>query len=135
MATPAPAYKRHRFPPAVIAHAVWLYLRFDGASLTELDPADRMHDRAGGVLIEAVRPGSTADRHGLEPGDVIRTIDQVAVAMPDDLMTRVRGPEGALAITLKRRGQTHFLVLPSAGAEGLRGDPAWGDRVEGGQDG
>ena len=23
-----PSYKRHRFAPAVIAHAVWLYLRF-----------------------------------------------------------------------------------------------------------
>ena len=22
------SYKRHRFPPAVIAHAVWLYFRF-----------------------------------------------------------------------------------------------------------
>jgi putative transposase len=21
-------YKRHRFPPAIIAHAVWLYFRF-----------------------------------------------------------------------------------------------------------
>jgi putative transposase len=24
----APAYKRHRFPPAIVAHAVWLYFRF-----------------------------------------------------------------------------------------------------------
>ena len=28
MSDSAPSYKRHRFPPAVIAHAVWLYLRF-----------------------------------------------------------------------------------------------------------
>ncbi len=26
--TRAPGYKRHRFPPAIIAHAVWLYFRF-----------------------------------------------------------------------------------------------------------
>src|SRR4051794_15069882 len=25
---PAPSYKRHRFPPAIIGHAVWLYYRF-----------------------------------------------------------------------------------------------------------
>jgi putative transposase len=25
---PAPTYKRHRFPPEIIAHAVWLYFRF-----------------------------------------------------------------------------------------------------------
>jgi len=26
--TSAPSYKRHRFPPAIIAHAVWRYFRF-----------------------------------------------------------------------------------------------------------
>jgi len=25
--TLSPSYKRHRFPPAIIAHAVWLYFR------------------------------------------------------------------------------------------------------------
>jgi len=24
----APSYKRHRFPPEIITHAVWLYCRF-----------------------------------------------------------------------------------------------------------
>jgi putative transposase len=28
MSQAVPCYKRHRFPPALIAHAVWLYLRF-----------------------------------------------------------------------------------------------------------
>ena len=28
MSVTVPSYKRHRFPPAIIAHAVWLYLRF-----------------------------------------------------------------------------------------------------------
>ena len=28
VAAPMPCYKRHRFAPAIIAHAVWLYLRF-----------------------------------------------------------------------------------------------------------
>lgn len=28
MSTTMPSYKRHRFPPAIIARAVWLYLRF-----------------------------------------------------------------------------------------------------------
>ena len=28
MSTTVPSYKRHRFAPAIIAHAVWLYLRF-----------------------------------------------------------------------------------------------------------
>ena len=28
MTLPSISYKRHRFPPAIIAHAVWLYYRF-----------------------------------------------------------------------------------------------------------
>lgn len=28
MSQPCVSYKRHRFPPAIIAHAVWLYFRF-----------------------------------------------------------------------------------------------------------
>ena len=28
MSETSASYKRHRFPPALIAHAVWLYLRF-----------------------------------------------------------------------------------------------------------
>jgi hypothetical protein len=28
MTSPSVSYKRHRFPPAIIAQAVWLYFRF-----------------------------------------------------------------------------------------------------------
>lgn len=28
MTSPSVSYKHHRFPPAIIAHAVWLYFRF-----------------------------------------------------------------------------------------------------------
>jgi putative transposase len=28
MSTPTISYKNHRFPPQIIAHAVWLYFRF-----------------------------------------------------------------------------------------------------------
>jgi hypothetical protein len=28
MNIPAVSYKRHRFPPQIIAHAIWLYYRF-----------------------------------------------------------------------------------------------------------
>ncbi len=29
MSTPSISYKRHRFPPEIITHAVWLYCRFN----------------------------------------------------------------------------------------------------------
>ena len=36
MTLPAISYKRHRFPPAIIAHAVWLYFRFPLSHLAAL---------------------------------------------------------------------------------------------------
>jgi putative transposase len=36
MQTPSISYKRHRFPPSIIAHAVWLYVRFN-LSLREVE--------------------------------------------------------------------------------------------------
>ncbi len=39
-----PSDKRHRFPPAIIAHAVWLYCRF---ALSYRDVAALLAERGG----------------------------------------------------------------------------------------
>jgi len=42
MTQPSVSYKRHRFPPAIIAHAVWLYFRFPlSLRLVEEMPLER----------------------------------------------------------------------------------------------
>jgi putative transposase len=46
------AYVRHRFPPDVIRHAVWLYLRF---TLSCRDVGELMADRDLDVSYKAVR--------------------------------------------------------------------------------
>jgi putative transposase len=38
------SYRRHRFPPVVIQHAVWLYLRF---TLSYRDVEEFLAERAG----------------------------------------------------------------------------------------
>src|SRR6476646_4892473 len=50
---PAPTYKRHRFPPEIIGHAVWLYVRF---ALSYRDVAELPAER--GVLLTdgTIRP-------------------------------------------------------------------------------
>ena len=47
---PAPSYKRHRFPPAIIGHAVWLYFRF---SLSYRDVEELLAER--GVIVNYVK--------------------------------------------------------------------------------
>src|SRR6476619_6074255 len=46
------SYRRHRFPPVVIQHAVWLYLRF---SLSYRDVEDLLAERGLDVSYETVR--------------------------------------------------------------------------------
>jgi putative transposase len=46
------SYRRHRFPPVVIQHAVWLYLRF---TLSCRDIEDLLAERGLDISYETVR--------------------------------------------------------------------------------
>src|SRR5437667_2727053 len=46
------SYRSHRFPPVVIQHAVWLYLRF---TLSYRDVEDLLAERGLGVSYETIR--------------------------------------------------------------------------------
>ena len=46
------SYCRHRFPPVVIQHAIWLYLRF---TLSYRDVEDLLAERGLEVSYETVR--------------------------------------------------------------------------------
>jgi quinol monooxygenase YgiN len=50
------SYARHRFPPAVIQHAVWLYLRF---TLSFRDVEELLAERGLDISYETVRPWVT----------------------------------------------------------------------------
>jgi len=52
MTQPSISYRRHRFPPEIIAHAVWLYVRFN-LSLREVE--EMMLERGIDVSYESVR--------------------------------------------------------------------------------
>ena len=52
MQTPSISYKWHRFPPSIIAHAVWLYVRFN-LSLREVE--EMLFERGIDVSYETVR--------------------------------------------------------------------------------
>jgi hypothetical protein len=46
------SYRRHRFPPAIIQHAVWVYLRF---SLSYRDLEELLAERGLDISYETVR--------------------------------------------------------------------------------
>ncbi len=73
-----------------------------------------------GALVAAVSPDSPAFRAGLKPGDVITSVDGVAVTNPSDLADDIANvdPGHDTAITFIRDGKTHNIsvavaVMPS----------------------
>ena len=75
MNTPTPLYRRHRFPPEIISHCVWLYFRFN---LSYRDVEEMMGVRGIALTYETIRTwcrkfGQTyangLRRRSLRPGD------------------------------------------------------------------
>src|SRR4051812_26727121 len=71
----APSYKRHRFPPEIIGHAVWLYSRF---ALSYRDVEELLAERGVVLTYETVRQwcrkfgqqyANTLRRRRSQPGD------------------------------------------------------------------
>ncbi len=84
--TSVPSYKRHRFPPAIIAHAVWLYCRF---ALSYRDVEELLAERGVIVTDETIRqwcrkfgqPYANGLRHRrARPGDTWH-LDEVFVTI------------------------------------------------------
>jgi putative transposase len=46
------SYRRHQFPPEVIQHAVWLYLRF---TLSDRDVEELLAERGPEISYETIR--------------------------------------------------------------------------------
>lgn len=91
------------------------YSPFEGATVMNLSPAvaDELHleDRFDGVVISSIAPGSTAERVGLRPGDIVRAIndDKVESTRALDAMTRLHPRLWQLDI--ERGGQVSRMIL------------------------
>src|SRR5438445_3417586 len=89
LTNPGSPYRGYRFPPEVIAHAVWLYFRFH---LSFRDVEDLLAERGIIVSYEAIRhwcytfgPGYAADlrRRRAQPGDKLHLDELVPAPSPN----------------------------------------------------
>ena len=136
MQTPSISYKRHRFPPSIIAHAVWLYVRFN-LSLREVE--EMLLERGIDVSYETVRRWTAkfgpqiarnlrrCQRH---PGDIWhldevvvkisgktfwlwRAVDQRGVVLDEILQSRrdKRAAKRLLRRLMKRTGSVAMRII------------------------
>lgn len=84
--------------------------------MRELTPAylrDQRMKMIRGVLVTGVRPGSIADRAGMQAGDIIRRVNGTAVSSVRQLKAIVGtlNPKASAAVVVKRGRSEHTLVL------------------------
>ncbi len=85
----------------------------------EVKPAsDVAGDKATGLAVVAVEPGSKADEAGISEGDIIVKVGGADVSKADDLRRALKDASGAgkkHAIALvKRDGNQRFVALPAS---------------------
>src|ERR671918_96694 len=88
MTTIAPSYKRHRFPPEIIAHAVWLYARFN-LSLRSVE--EMLLERGIEVSYETLRRWTVKFGPAIARGVRRRTARPGDVWHLDELRVTIRG--------------------------------------------
>ena len=107
------SYRRHRFPPIIIQHAVWLYCRF---TLSYRDVEDLLAERGLDLSYETVRRwvlkfgrayARRVQRRRPRPTERWH-LDEMVVVRPTDL-DRVPGAGPARWLRVKLRGRRYFL--------------------------
>ena len=77
----------------------------------ELRARLRLPPRVGGVVVMNVAPGSPADRAGLEPGDVIVSVDRRPVKRPAEVDKRLSAKAGEALLRVYKNGAFTFVVV------------------------
>ena len=126
MPSPSVSYKRHRFPPAIIAHAVWLYFRFP-LSLRLVEEMLLERGLAGGfplsgvigraAIMDAADPGGLGGTYAGNPLACVAALAVLDIFEEEKLLER----SNAIGARLKARLEsilTSNSTLPIAAIRG-----------------
>jgi S1-C subfamily serine protease len=96
--------------------AMALARRLLGISVENLNVKNRMHYRISakkGVVISEIQPQSYLASIGVEPGDVIRQLDDIPIESVDDFKKAIikSRPKKSLVILVQRGGQGYYISV------------------------
>jgi Do/DeqQ family serine protease len=100
------------------ASKAWLGMRLE--RLTSESAAKAQSVSTQGVMVSSVEPGSLAAQAGIQAGDVIREVEQTAVASPSDLSALVKslGERDGWLLLIERQGSAMYVMLGARPEEG-----------------
>ena len=101
-------YRNHRFPPQIIAHAVWLYHRF---SLSFCEVEELLAERGVTVRPEAVRQWCRKSGQALAKKLRRRRGHPGATWQFDELFIRIRGERSYLWRAVDQDGQVLDILV------------------------
>src|SRR2546426_8954932 len=115
------SYRRHRFPPVVIQHAVWLYLRF---TLSYRDVEDLLAERGLDISYETVRKLGAQVRTGDCPSATTAASSPKQPMAPgrDGDPHRRRADVPLACRRPRRRGPRHAGAAPPRHPSGVAAD-------------
>ena len=74
-------------------------------------PRNGEHGNVKGAIVARVDPGSSADRVGLHPGDIVTAVNRTPVASAAELTKVLHQEQGRVALNVQRGdAQTYVLV-------------------------
>jgi len=85
--------------------------RLGGLTLGEIDAQHPLYGRVQGVMVSAVESGSPAETSGLQPGDVITSINRRPVTDLKDFGRLVKSIDDEILINIQRGNGAFFLLL------------------------
>jgi len=85
--------------------------RLEGVSVSNIDEDSPYFGKVGGIAVVNVQRGSIAWRNGLRRGDIITSVNNVAVKNLDEFLNEVNRKEGALLLRILRGNTAAFLVI------------------------
>jgi Do/DeqQ family serine protease len=85
--------------------------KLEGATFRELAPSDPLYGQVRGVAVSRIDAGSAAARAGLEPNDVILTVDRRPVTSIAELAAALDAASAPFALQIARGSGRLFLVV------------------------
>jgi len=84
--------------------------RLAGAIFSEIPAESPLHGRVKGIFVHGIKQGAPAITAGLEPGDIIVSVNRRTVGNLQEIQQVLRGKQGQLLMNIQR-GNTAFFLL------------------------